>query len=361
MVKYNILRGENMTKRLQLRLVSVISIFLALSLIVSVFAVVKLNGNVKNLEKAVSQNEATVSELEQTQHKLEESLKASQEENDSLKEQNSKLEKANSKLKKEKKALRTKLKELKAQQNSEEAANAVKTSSVAGQVKNTAVKSDPVPQNPKPEGKVCYLTFDDGPTANTLKILKVLEKYDVKATFFVIDTAESKLEYIKQVYAAGHAIGLHSSSHNYAKIYSSTKAYFADLNKLSKRVEQLIGVKPKIVRFPGGSSNTISKNYKKGIMTALTHQVTDKGYTYIDWNLDSCDASAVTVSRTKLISNVLKGAKGMNSVCVLMHDAPAKTTTVDALPAIIKGLKKQGYRFEVLTEKSYGYHHTVSN
>lgn len=216
------------------------------------------------------------------------------------------------------------------------------------------------PQEKYPEAtKVCYLTFDDGPSENTLKILKILKKYDAKATFFVIGSA--KLEYLPQIKKAGHAIGLHANNHDYSKIYKSRSAYFADLNKISAKVEKQIGEKVTLIRFPGGSSNSVSKKYKQGIMTDLVTQVKMKGYSYFDWNVDSGDASGHNVPAKTITSNVLTQANKKDSICVLMHDTNAKDTTVKALPDIIEGLKKQGYKFEVLTETSYGYHNRVNN
>lgn len=224
--------------------------------------------------------------------------------------------------------------------------------------KLTAKQNSPQSKYPKAT-KVCYLTFDDGPSDNTLKILKILDKYDAKATFFVIGTA--KLEYLPKIEKAGHAIGLHSNTHEYSKIYKSETAFFKDINKLSKKVEKKIGVKTMLLRFPGGSNNTVSKNYKKGVMSDLTTQVQIKGYAYFDWNVDSGDASGHNVPASRITKNVLRQAKNKNSICVLMHDTAAKGTTVKALPDILEGLKKQGYKFEALTEETYGYHYKVNN
>ena len=156
-------------------------------------------------------------------------------------------------------------------------------------------------------------------------------------------------------------MGLHSDSHRYNVIYSSTDAYFADLEAISNKVEQIIGIKSKIMRFPGGGSNGVSKKYCVGIMSRLTNQVKSKGYAYFDWNVSSGDADSNTPSYTYIRNNVLNYSKNKNSVCVLMHDAAAKTTTVQALPEIIEGLTKMGYRFEAITPETYGYHHKPNN
>lgn len=335
-----------MTKKAKDRIILCINLVLIAALVFSIFTIIQKTNALSAAENEISHKQTAIEKLNENNSNLQSELEKTESKLDKAKKNNKKLESENSSLKK-------KIKELKAK----------KSGSTSTTVKKPTTTKKPtvVAQNPKPTGKVCYLTFDDGPTANTLKILKILEKYDVKATFFVIDTAQTKIEYVKQIHAAGHTVGLHSNSHNYAHIYKSTTNYFNDLKKISNTVKKYTGVESKVIRFPGGGSNTVSRNYKKGIMSTLAVQVTKKGYTYFDWNLDSEDASAVTVSRTKIVNNVLNGAKGKSSICVLMHDAASKTTTVEALPAIIEGLKKQGYTFEPLTKDCYGYHHAINN
>ena len=206
---------------------------------------------------------------------------------------------------------------------------------------------------------ICYLTFDDGPSDNTLKILDILDSYGIKATFFVVGTA--KTEYMPQIVTRGHAIGLHSTTHNYSTIYADVNSYLADIQQISDIVYNTTGVRSNIIRFPGGSSNMVSAQYCKGIMSDLTVRMPQLGYSYYDWNVSSGDASAARVPAATIVNNVLKGAKGKNSICVLMHDTGAKTTTVEALPAIIEGLDAMGFRFAPLTAEVYGYHQKVNN
>ena len=207
--------------------------------------------------------------------------------------------------------------------------------------------------------KICYLTFDDGPSKNTPLILDILKNYNAKATFFVINTGD--IGYIQRIHDEGHTVGLHTYSHNYAQLYSSTDAYFNDLQQISDKVESIIGIRPTVMRFPGGSSNKVSAKYCKGIMTQLVTLVQEKGYSYFDWNISSGDADSTTPSYTYIRNNVLNNARNKNSICVLMHDASAKTTTVQALPEIIEGLTNMGYRLEALTPEAYGYHHQNLN
>lgn len=207
--------------------------------------------------------------------------------------------------------------------------------------------------------KVCYLTFDDGPSENTLKILDILNQNGVNATFFVINSAN--LKYVNNIVKSGSAVGLHSNTHEYSKIYSSETAFYADLNELKERIKSIAGIEPNILRFPGGSSNVISANYCSGIMSSLTKSVEANGYKYFDWNVDSSDASGNNISPSKLVSSVKREAGGQDKICVLMHDAAAKKTTVEALPEIIKYLKSAGYTFETLTANSTVFHHSINN
>ncbi len=213
--------------------------------------------------------------------------------------------------------------------------------------------------------KVCYLTFDDGPSSTvTSRILDTLEKYGVKATFFV--TGDGNLSMLKEMYEAGHTIGLHANNHTYSAIYKSSEAYFNDLNTLSDKVYEKIGVRSKIIRFPGGSNNTVSKKYCTGIMTELAYKVQQQGYQYVDWNVDSLDANdnyfvGNKTPKDTIVKNILNSAKNKDKICVLMHDIAVKTTTADALPEIIEGLKEQGFRFEALTTESPVFHFKVAN
>lgn len=218
------------------------------------------------------------------------------------------------------------------------------------------------------KSKIAYLTFDDGPSENTLKILKVLKKYNIKATFFVTAQNLDKADYMKNIVADGHTIALHTYSHNYGKIYKSTDAYFADLQKIHDLVKEKTGVDTRVIRFPGGSSNTISEKYCKGIMTKLTEMTVDKGYSYFDWNCDSSDAEYKNDTGhgrpvKDLVSSTISSAGSKKHICVLMHDTAAKKTTADALPGIIEGLKKKGYCFDKLTVNTPtdSFRHNVNN
>ena len=211
----------------------------------------------------------------------------------------------------------------------------------------------------KKEEKVVYLTFDDGPSANTEKVLDILKKENVKATFFVTGNNPKYNYLMKRAKEEGHAIGLHTYTHDYSRVYSSEKAFFDDLQKISDLVEKTTGERSKLLRFPGGSSNLVSAKYTKGIMSSLTKKVKEKGYQYFDWNCDSTDAAGNNVPVETLVKNAASGqGKQIN---ILMHDTDAKDTTVAALPKIIESYRNRGYTFQELTADSFAPQHKVNN
>lgn len=228
-----------------------------------------------------------------------------------------------------------------------------------GYVLGSLVTSGSVNNGGTSPGKRAYLTFDDGPSANTKKILNILDRYNVKATFFVIYRGGYESVY-KDIVKRGHTIALHSYTHDYSTIYRSTSAYFRDLDRLSDYVYKQTGVRSKILRFPGGGSNTISRSYCRGIMTTLTREVQNRGYKYYDWNVDSQDAS-VSLSASAIVSSVKRSCGSQKNAIVLMHDAPGKGSTVTALPDIIRYLRSKGYELLPITESTPQVHHAVNN
>lgn len=156
--------------------------------------------------------------------------------------------------------------------------------------------------------KTIYLTFDDGPSPRTPEVLKILRDNGVKATFFVTHISGKSSHYMKDIVAEGHTIALHSYTHDYDKIYASEEAYFADLQQISDLVYSETGVRTNLIRFPGGSSNIVSR-FNPGIMTRLTQQVTDKGYVYFDWNVVSGDANRGGATAQQIINNCRKVPK----------------------------------------------------
>lgn len=204
---------------------------------------------------------------------------------------------------------------------------------------------------------IIYLTFDDGPNEGTTNvILDILKAENVKATFFVTNKGPDSL--IKREYNEGHTVGLHTATHNYATVYNSVNSYYNDLKQVQDRVKRITGIESKIIRFPGGSSNTVSKKYSKGIMTTLTKDVVNKGYHYFDWNIDSDDAGGAKNSQT-VYNNVVKSLSKNRANVILMHDI--KPQTRDALKSIIQFGKNNGYSFDKITMNTPMVTHKVNN
>ena len=204
-------------------------------------------------------------------------------------------------------------------------------------------------QYTKFSSKRAYLTFDDGTSENTVKILDILKQYHVKATFFVTGSCDESL--LKRMQSEGHIIGNHTNSHKYEVLYSSSDAFWADFNKEQQYLESILGTTSPFMRFPGGSNNSIGM--KNGVMGNITTQAKQNGYIYVDWNVDSGDARGNNIPKDTIVSNVLNGTNGKNEVVILMHQTKPKQTTAEALPEIIEGLQSQGYEIRPLTEKSY--------
>nr|WP_300003381.1 polysaccharide deacetylase family protein [Tissierella sp.] len=196
------------------------------------------------------------------------------------------------------------------------------------------------------KGKIAYLTFDDGPSkTNTPKILKILDDYNIKATFFVLGSmAEKQPSILKTIHEKGHSIGNHSYSHRYDYLYSKVNNFLGELDKTDRVLKNILGkdFNTTLLRFPGGSSGNNKANFRKAAM--------DKGYRNYDWNALNGDSEAAHVSSKKLIARLKETARGQKELVVLMHDTYGKETTVETLPQIIEYLKAQGYEFRALNE-----------
>lgn len=207
-----------------------------------------------------------------------------------------------------------------------------------------------------PEDKTIYLTFDDGPGPYTAKLLDVLKKYDVKATFFVVNT--SRLYLVERMVQEGHKVALHSNTHLYAEVYASEEAYFADLTALQDAISQYTDQPLTLIRFPGGGSNTVSRRHCPGIMTLLSQRIAEEGYYYFDWNVDSNDAGGSTTSE-EVYQNVINGIANRKVSMVLMHDI--KGYSVEAVEDIIIWALDHGYTFKTIDESTPGFHYKINN
>ena len=172
-----------------------------------------------------------------------------------------------------------------------------------------------------------------------------MKEEGVEATFFVTNHGPDEL--IKREYDEGHTVALHTATHDYSIVYASDESYFNDLLSVQSRVKRITGYESKIIRFPGGSSNTISRRYSDGIMSRLTNEVVNRGFKYYDWNISSGDAAGGSPSPDTIYNNVVSNLSHDRVNMVLMHDI--KTYTRDALRNIIRYGKENGYTFEKIT------------
>ena len=246
----------------------------------------------------------------------------------------------------------------------------IQNNSVENQTSNNTTPNNTSPNNTNPNNTgntepkksnngVIWLTFDDGPSAKlTPKVLDILKKENVKATFFVINYSESNEPIIKRIVAEGHTIGIHGYSHEYSKIYKSKETFMSNIYTLQDKIYKSTGVKSMYIRFPGGSSNTVSRKYCKGIMTELTKEVLAKGFKYFDWNISSGDAGGAKDAKA-VYKNVKKSLSKKRGNLVLCHDIHQKT--LEALPDIIKYAKKEGYTFARIDDDTPMYAQHVNN
>lgn len=196
----------------------------------------------------------------------------------------------------------------------------------------------------KEDNGTIYLTFDDGPSKNTMDILNILDKYDIKATFFFNGgTDEASVERMKAVADAGHTIGLHSISHDYKKIYESVESYLDDFYDTYTCVYEATGVKPQVFRFPGGSIN----NYNRFVYMQIIAEMTRRGFVYYDWNVSGEDA-VHGADWTSIYNNLMTGINNNSAdrAIVLLHDSSDKYATVTVLDDVIVELLGDGYHFD---------------
>ena len=192
--------------------------------------------------------------------------------------------------------------------------------------------------------KVVYLTFDDGPSNLTIPVLDVLDRYGVKATFFVVGkTSEDDKEALRQTVKRGHTLAVHTYTHRYEEIYASPEAYLSDFSRMRNLIYDTTGVEPTIYRYAGGSVNS----YNKKTARSIVEEMNRRGYTYYDWNVDSGDAQRGT-SAEGIYQNVITQTSKHEKAIVLMHNSSAKKDTLDQLPRIIEKLQSMGYRFAAL-------------
>lgn len=220
---------------------------------------------------------------------------------------------------------------------------------------------EPVKKEDESKNGYVYLTFDDGPSFDmTPQILDILKEENVKATFFIINYKENKKDLVKRIVDEGHTVGIHGNSHKYSEEYKSVDSYINTIHVMEEKIKTDTGVTTNLIRFPGGSSNTISSKYCEGIMSKLTKIVLQNGYRYFDWNIDSEDSGGAK-DANDVYCNVVNGLSKKRPNVILMHDFNGNKKTLGALRSIIQYCKKNGYTIDKITDDTPMITHKIAN
>lgn len=193
--------------------------------------------------------------------------------------------------------------------------------------------------------KVVFLTFDDGPSRNTVKILDTLKEYNATATFFLIgeNLTENGTEIARRTLDEGHMLGMHTETHEYDKIYHSVETFLADYDKLASRFVEEFGECPAVFRFPGGSYSAYINPIKK----ELKKEMDRRGFLCYDWNVSGED-SVGTPTAASIKKNIFDTIEGQKQPIILLHDSPCSNLTAEVLPEILEKLVAEGYEFRTL-------------
>lgn len=204
------------------------------------------------------------------------------------------------------------------------------------------------PAKPPSSGKICYLTFDDGPDGKiTPAMLDVLKEYGVKATFFVVgNKVDQYPSVLKRIMNEGHAIGNHTYYHDYKK-NSDLAAFTSEVERTNQSIERITGARTSLIRVPGGSTSV----FRSQVMPALA----ELGYEYFDWNVDSRDALDRQQTADQMADRVVSEVAKHKVAMVLMHSINTPTS-LKALPSIIERIAKLGYSFRVISSSTDPLH-----
>ena len=194
--------------------------------------------------------------------------------------------------------------------------------------------------------KRAFLTFDDGPSSVTPTILDILKNENIKATFFVLGSrVEAMPSMVKRMYDEGHFIANHGYSHVYENIYASPESVLDEYTKCNNAVINAIGeqdYESHLFRFPGGLAGGKYADTK----LAAKELLNQNNVVNVDWNALNGDGETNNLSIEFELERLKNTTEGKNSVVILMHDAPVKQVTSEALPQIISYLREQGYEFK---------------
>lgn len=205
-----------------------------------------------------------------------------------------------------------------------------------------------LPQKMQEGKKIAYLTFDDGPSNNTYKVLDILEELDIKATFFIVGSSinDKRENCLIRMVNEGHTIGIHTYSHMCNEIYCSVERFLDDFNIVYQQIYDITGERTNIYRFPWGSNN----NYSKGIKDALMDEMERRGFSCYDWNISANDSIGKPTPYS-IMKNVKKDLDRFDYPIILMHDSSINDLTVQMLPEIVRMLREEGYEFDTLDHR----------
>ena len=200
--------------------------------------------------------------------------------------------------------------------------------------------------------KIAYLSFDDGPSDNTEKILDILKEKNAVSSFFVIgrNISQKNEKIIQKAIKQGNAVGVHTFCHDQCDIYQDKEHFFADYDKAEKVLQNIIGKKPTLHRFPWGSNNGYVSSYVDGLIDELQK----RGVKSFDWNVSGEDSVGKNIPENVIFSNIKKDLTRFEQPIILLHDSSTMAHTVSVLPQVIDYIRQQGYEFDTL-EHHPGY------
>lgn len=222
----------------------------------------------------------------------------------------------------------------------------VPTARFASQVKEENEKQN---KDTDRERKVAYLTFDDGPSDNTVKILKTLQEKKAVATFFLIGNSitPQREVIVKQTVEQGNAVGVHTYCHEKNVLYCNAECFLEDFNKASAIIERVTGEKPTLHRFPWGSNNRYVSSY----VDELHEKLQEMGVHSYDWNVSGEDSVGDNVAKSTIYNNVKKDLNRYRQPIILLHDSATTDNTAAVLGELIDYIRSQGYEFDTLNNR----------
>lgn len=217
-----------------------------------------------------------------------------------------------------------------------------------GERYHTVLYRETLSQNRDALAKVAYLTFDDGPSVLTEQYLDILDRHQVKATFFLIgQQIEGEMkDIVRREIKEGHEIGIHTFTHESGEIYQSADAYYRDVCRVRDLLQEEFQYTPTLWRFPWGSANCYICNYKTEIVDRLREEKLE----YVDWNVSGEDSVGYPTC-SSIIQNIRKDCFQMEEPVILMHDSGSNQATLDSLETVITMLEEAGYHFATVSER----------